>query len=193
MKKTLSLLTLLFCLFLACNEEIEVDPDTGFEIYTIGSGQHSSIVRTEPFAGNGISVIVKFDDSAIYTLQDPGNQADINKLIGFSDCGQHHQSESARFGWRWYEDELQILAYVYSDGNLTWELMGAIALNEEVTLELSKNEDQYVFTGTGLQTTTVSRTASCESGENYWLWPYFGGDEPAPHTVRVELKRSEVQ
>lgn len=193
MKKALTPLLIALTLFLACNEDIEVDPETGFEIFTISAGQHSSIMRQELFDGEGINVIVRFDGSAVYTLQDAGNQADINKLVGFSDCGQHHQSESARFGWRWYEGELQILAYVYQQGTLTFELMGSIAMDQEVNLSIMIEADQYRFSGDGLQTVTVARSSDCEAGENYWLWPYFGGDEPAPHPVRIELKRETVR
>ncbi|MCE7990684.1 MAG: hypothetical protein HEP71_01835 [Roseivirga sp.] len=190
MKKIFPLLALIL---LGCNEAIEIDPDTGFEIFTIDAGTHASIVRSETFIGTGIKVTALFDDSAMYTLQLASNQADINKLVGFSDCGQHHQSESARFGWRWYEDELQILAYSYNEGNLSHKLMGAISLNQEVNLTINIEAEQYLFMGDGLETVTLPRTANCESGDNYWLWPYFGGDEAAPHTVEVRLKRTELE
>lgn len=189
MKNLTHLSLILLALLLACNESIDVDPDSGFEIFTISSGQHSSIVRTEEFQGQGINVIVRFDESAAYTLQNPNDQADINKLVGFSDCGQHHQSESARFGWRWYEDELQILAYAYLEGDLSYELMGAIPINQDIDLSIAIEDGRYLFSGTGLQSVGMPRTGDCETGEKYWLWPYFGGNEPAPHTVRIELKR----
>lgn len=192
MKRTLSLL-ILSCSLCACNESIDIDPETGFEIFTISQGQHSSITRNEAFSGTGIQATAIFDESAIYTLEDPQNQADINKLVGFSDCQQHHQSESARFGWRWYEDELQILAYVYNEGQLKYELMGSIPLNQEINLQLLLTEDSYIFSGDGLQDVTTARTTTCEAGENYWLWPYFGGDEPAPHNVEVRLKRTVLE
>lgn len=190
MKKVLPFLALVL---LGGNEAIEIDPDTGFEIFTINSGEHSSIMRSEDFTGSGIRITALFDDSAEYTLLQANNQADINKLVGFSDCGQHHQSESARFGWRCYEDELQILAYSYNEGNLNYKLMGAIAFNQQVNMSIDIKAEQYLFMGYGLETVTLPRTANCESGENYWLWPYFGGDEAAPHTVEVRLKRTELE
>ena len=192
MRKALTPLIIALSLFLACNESITVDPDTGFEIFTISAGQHSSIQRQEVFDGQGMEVIVKFDESASYTLQDSNNQGDINKLVGFSDCGQHHQSESARFGWRWFNGELQILAYVYREGRLEYELMGTIAMNQEVNLSIMIEPEVYRFSGDGLQLVTVARTGTCEAGENYWLWPYFGGDEAAPHSVRIEMKRDVI-
>ncbi len=190
MKKILPLLALVL---LGCNEVIEIDPETGFEIFTINAGDHSAIMRTETFEGNGIQITALFDETAQYTLQQASNQADINKLVGFSDCTQHHQSESARFGWRWYEDELQILAYSYNEGNLNYKLMGAVAINQEINLTINIESEQYLFMGDGLETVTLPRTINCESGENYWLWPYFGGDEPAPHTIEVRLKRTVLE
>ena len=192
MKKLLHYCMIAAVLFLACDETIEVDPDTGFEIFTISTGEHSAIFRSEPFEGQGINITVMFDESAEYTLQDPANQGDINKLVGFSDCGQHHQSESARFGWRWYQEELQLLAYVYREGNLSYELMGAAPMNQEISLTLNIEGGQYLFSGSNLDTVVMERTGQCEGGENYWLWPYFGGDEPAPHTVRIQLKREVI-
>ena len=32
-----------------------------------------------------------------------------------------------------------------------------------------------------------------EKVENYWLWPYFGGDQPAPHEVTIKLKREVIE
>lgn len=177
----------------ACNQSIDVDPDTGFEVFTIAAGAHSSIIRNEDFTGTGVNLTVIFDESAEYTLSVPSDQADINKLIGFSDCSQHHQSESARIGWRWFNDELQILAYTYREGNLDFELMGAIPLNTEVSISIRTVGNSYEYSGTDLTPITMQRTSDCEAGDNYWLWPFFGGNQPAPHEVTIKLKREMIQ
>lgn len=177
----------------ACSNSIEVDPDTGFELFTIPAGGHSSIVRNEDFTGTGANITVIFDESAEYTLDIAADQADINKLIGFSDCGQHHQSESARIGWRWFNDELQILAYTYLQGDLSFELMGAIPLNTEIDLAIRIVGDTYEYSGTGLTSVTMTRTSDCQAGDNYWLWPYFGGNQPAPHQVTIRMKRETIE
>ena len=180
-------------LLLSCGEDIEIDPDTGFEVFRIDVGEHKSITRIESFTGSGINATVVFDSTAIYTLDVLNDQADINKLVGFSDCAQNHQSESARFGWRWYNDELQILAYSYLEGDLNFELMGAIPLNQEINLTLRIVGDRYEFTGDGLESKSMTRTSDCESGENYWLWPYFGGNQRAPQDITIRLKREMIE
>lgn len=177
----------------SCDQSIDIDADTGFEMYRIPAGGHGSIIRNEAFIGTGIDIVVMFDESAQYTLEVASDQADINKLTGFSDCTQHHQSESARIGWRWFNDELQLLAYTYREGNLSFQLMGAVPLNTEINLSIRMTEDIYQYSGTGLQSVIMDRTSDCESGENYWLWPYFGGDQPAPHEVTIRLKRTVVE
>ncbi|RKQ49286.1 hypothetical protein BXY85_0275 [Roseivirga pacifica] len=188
----LLLIALLAVLCTACNQTIDIDPETGFEIHTIRAGAHNSITRSEPFNEIGISITVKFDNSANYALENENDQADINKLIGFSDCAAHHQRESARFGWRWFEDELQILAYVYRDGDFIFEEMGAIPLDTEVEMEIRTLNGQYLFSGEGLDNVALERSASCNTGENYWLWPYFGGNQPAPHDITIQLKRQPI-
>lgn len=177
----------------SCNQSIDIDPDTGFEVFTIAEGNHSSIFRNEPFTGSGINAKVIFDESAIYTLDVASDQADINKLIGFSDCQQDHQSESARIGWRWYEDELQLLAYTYVEGQLNFSLMGSVPFNQEIDLQILIDGNSYQYSGDGLTSVTMDRTDNCETGENYWLWPYFGGDQPAPHEVTIKLKREVIE
>lgn len=191
MIKRLTIFTLCFVL-LSCGDDIETDPETGFEIFTIEAGTHTSIRRSEDFEGSRLNVTAMFDESAQYTLENTNDQADINKLIGFSDCQQHHQTESARIGWRWYEDELQILAYAYVDGQLIFEKMGAIALNQEVTMSIEVLDTQYRFSGQGLETITLNRNGTCQAGTNYWLWPYFGGNQVAPHEITIRLKREAL-
>lgn len=192
-KKAVFLICAIALTISSCDQSIDIDEDTGFEIFTIPAGGHSSIVRNEPFTGSGVDIIVMFDESAQYRLEVASDQADINKLTGFSDCAQHHQSESGRIGWRWFNDELQLLAYTYREGNLSFELMGAVALNTEISLSIRIVGDTYEYSGTGLQSVTMDRTSDCESGENYWLWPYFGGNQPAPHEVTIRLKRTVVE
>lgn len=191
-KKTVFLICAIALTIFSCDQSIDIDEDTGFEIYTIPAGAHSSIVRNEPFTGSGVDIVVMFDESAQYTLEVTSDQSDINKLTGFSDCNQHHQSESARIGWRWFNDELQLLAYTYREGDLNFELMGAVSFNTEINLSIRKVGNTYEYSGTGLQSVTMDGTADCESGENYWLWPYFGGNQPAPHEVTIRLKRTVV-
>lgn len=187
-------LFLCFCLmlFLGCDATIPLDPTTGFEVFTIQKGNQNSVVRNEDFTSQGIEVTVIFDESAIYTFEDANDQSDINKLIGFSDCDRFHQLESARIGWRWFNDELQILTYVYNDGDLSFKLMGSVPLNTTIALSIVIQDDHYVFSGDQLSTLTIPRASDCSDGVNYWLWPFFGGNQSAPQEVTIQVKRKVI-
>src|SRR5688500_4943267 len=80
-------------------------------IYKIPSGSHYSIQSTyQPLSVARMRFKARFNSSAIYQTADQDNQADINKLYGMSDCASSHQVNSARFGWRWFKNTLEIWA-----------------------------------------------------------------------------------
>ncbi|MCU0430617.1 MAG: hypothetical protein MUF42_11670 [Cytophagaceae bacterium] len=155
--------------------------------YIIPSGKHETKNPLTFRLQNRISVEVKFDQSAIYQTSSDENQADINKLFGFSDCGSHHQQNSARFGWRWYKNRLEILAYCYSNGSrIEPVLIDTVAINEVHQLTLEMIKDQYLFSCNN-KTVKVPRICGFK-GLRYFLFPYFGGDESAPHDIRIWMK-----
>jgi hypothetical protein len=82
------------------------------------------------------------------------------------------------------------LAYAYVNSNRVFELLGAIPLNQEVNVRIDIESDGYRFSSDGLRETVVPRTSTnCATGDNYWLWLYFGGDEEAPHDILIKIKR----
>jgi len=66
-------------------------------------------------------------------------------------------------------------------------------LNAEVDLSIRIVGDTYQYSGTGLQSVTMQRSSNCETGENYWLWPYFGGYQTAPQAVKIQMKRTVIE
>jgi hypothetical protein len=152
--------------------------------YIIEEGTHSSTSSFSLVTGSSMVFEAAFDPSAVYETVDPSNQADINKLMGFSDCSGHHHSNSARFGWRWYDDELQIHAYTYADGTRSYELLGSVAIDAVETYRIEIDADRYLFTFDGT-TTEMDRGCSGAGFASYQLYPYFGGDETAPHDITI--------
>ena len=131
--------------------------------------------------------VVKFDSSAIYTTSNAENQYDINKLYGFSDNGELHHSFSARFGWRWSDKALRLFAYVYNEGLVTSKELATIALGSEISCSIKVTNTNYLFTVDGA-TTPMSRSATTQKAKGYQLYPYFGGDELAPHQINIWIK-----
>ncbi|MFT6215151.1 MAG: hypothetical protein ACJAS3_001548 [Roseivirga sp.] len=158
----------------------------GHESRVVG-GLPSSKLRT--MKSNTLSFIARFDESARYDLGN-NNQLDINKLMGFSDCNSLHHENSIRFGWRYSidKDNIEIFAYAYSSGVMKFNYMGDVALNENVHYQIQILDDVFSLQlnhGDGL---AIERTASCNNGLYYMLFPYFGGDELAPHDVSIFIE-----
>jgi len=131
---------------------------------------------------------VHFDKSAFYQLP-PQDQHDINKLTGFSDNKSHHQRFSARFGWRYSDDELRLFAYVYNDGLWVEEEISIIQINETYTCGIFVDKDQYIFYIEELEKdVAMPRAATTPKGQGYRLYPYFGGNNVAPHDIRIWIK-----
>ncbi len=189
--KSRYLLILSFCA-LSCDDFYETPEVT----YVINKGDHRSRVygslpgsRLRSLKSDGLKLSVRFDSSAIYNLGD-ADQADVNKLFGFSDCNSSHQDNSARFGWAWniVENKIDIYAYVYKDSQRIIKEIQAIDIGKNYILELRLVQDNYEFIINGESITRVQRGNTCERGLYYLLYPYFGGNRTAPHDIRIHIE-----
>jgi hypothetical protein len=172
-----------------CNKATTTQPAIpGYTQYVIPKGSHYAAENTyRPLRLRKLTFSAIFDSSCIYNAQAKENAGDISKLYGFSDCNTAHHENSARFGWRWYDESLQIFAYCYANGKRQWKLLGDIPIGTPVAMSISVEQDQYVFEMNG-KTGRLSRNCSAEYAEGYKLYPYFGGDEAAPHEIRIWIK-----
>lgn len=166
--------------------------DFDYEKMTISKGSHSSRIKAELLEKNEMSFFIKFDSSAIYSSQTEVNQWDTNKLFGFSDCNSHHHQNSARFGWRWLEGKIDIMVYCYVNGERIIEKIGETDPHTENYYNITLTKDSYNFTFDG-ETLNVPRKNICDKGAYYTLWPYFGGNEKAPHDINIFFKNSDLQ
>ncbi|HNE50478.1 MAG TPA: hypothetical protein PKM51_05415 [Chitinophagales bacterium] len=172
---------------LSCSKEIEKKIDKSFTVYTIKEGEHFSdnnnLVWHDSISE--MKFIVEFDNSAIYTTIDSLNQLDVNKLYGFSDNASLHHDFSARIGWRWRNNKLELLAYIYNNSVRDFTYIKSVPLNQEITCSIKIASNKYIFS---VDDTTIEmpRTAVVASG--YQLYPYFGGDETAPHSIKIYIK-----
>lgn len=138
-----------------------------------------------------ISRRVFFDFNAKYELPG-GDQDDHNKLFGVAFGGVHKYS--ARFGWRWSYDKNKFIlsAYVYDKGVRQMFDLAECSPGIPYDCSLEITGTSYIF--------TVKRITG--NGTNqYWfsyshnrkmcllLGLFFGGNQPAPHTMQVEIKK----
>lgn len=181
-------------LFGGCSQGIEAitsfgEPKAGqFFEYRIRTGNHSADFNNYiPVHNDALNFIVRFDSSAIYETADPSNQSDINKLYGFADNGAEHHQYSARIGWNWNDGFLRLHAYVYNAGVLTTQEICAVEIGTDINCSISVSHDLYIFR-VNTSTINVSRSANTHTGDGYKLYPFFGGDETAPHDIRIWIK-----
>lgn len=159
-----------------------------FTKYTIATGQQyadKNIFKQISYAE--LKFAVKFDSSAIYTNSDPNNQYDINKLYGFSDNNALHHQFSARFGWRWSDNALRLFGYIYNNSIRDSKELGTIAIGTENNCSIKITPSHYVFTLNGVKD-SLPRASATVKAEGYKLYPYFGGDETAPHDIFIYIK-----
>jgi hypothetical protein len=158
-----------------------------FTEYLIKKGHHYSNATSSEFSGNKLDFEVIFDSSATYTTTAKENAGDINKLYGFSDCNTLHQLNSARVGWVWNSNALELYAYCYVNGERESRFLGIAPVNEAIRLTIRLTPTDYIFSFQETDT-KVARHCSDSNTTGYRLYPYFGGNETAPHDIRILIR-----
>ena len=185
------LVTLLLAFFWSCSEMYVVPEDH----YMIREGKHKSelvsgllIDKVRTLKSDRLLFTARFDESAAYDLGN-NDHYDINKLMGFADANSLHHENSARFGWRYAieKSQVEIFSYVYRNAELYYEHIADVALHETVEYEISITANAYQFT-VGTESLFVERDESAGRGVYYRLFPYFGGDQTAPHDIHIYIK-----
>jgi len=196
MKRLSYLLCISSLFFFSCKKENDLtsqkqnpkETSTDFVEYTINKGQQYCNQTTFlPIKYSELKFKVKFDSTAIYTSVRPENQLDINKLYGFSDDDSAHQEFSARFGWRWSNNALWLFGYTYNNGIRAFKALGTVSIGAENFCSIKVDSTSYLFTLNDVADTMVRKSTTSEA-VGYKLYPYFGGDELAPHDVRIWIK-----
>jgi hypothetical protein len=198
--KILGLIAVLSVVALSCKKEKTTtttkppdqeisDPYKDYTTYTIQKGKNYCDNNTYTVMENidAMDFSVVFDSTCVYSNADPVNQADINKLMGFSDCNTLHQANSARFGWNWMEGRIYLYAYCYNNSERIYKTLAAVPLNQPQHLKMYVAGNYYVFQVNG-KNDSVPRHCSSNTITGYKLLPYFGGDETAPQTVNIRIK-----
>lgn len=185
MKKSWTYLWMVLVLVLTGCEPTLEHP---FDRYTINKGKHYATYKAEMLQADFMTFQATFDESAEYVSSSEENQHDINKLFGFADCNAHHHDNSARFGWRWLNGQIDILAYCYVDGERVVEEIGQTMPNTTNNYEIRLTDAHYIFTLDD-KTIEIDRSKPCDIGAYYLLYPYFGGDDTAPHDISIYIRR----
>lgn len=170
----------------------EIPPATiGFVEYLIPKGSHYSTTNSyKPVDCTAMKFTVRFDSSCIYQSVKAENQWDINKLYGFADNGALHHQFSARFGWRWSEGALRLFAYTYNNGSRASKELATVPVGQNIRCAIAVDGDKYLFS-VGEISVAMPRHSTTPAAKGYQLYPYFGGDEVAPHNVRIWIREEK--
>jgi hypothetical protein len=136
---------------------------------------------------------VIFANNCRYEL--PGDdQLDTNKLFGIGYFPGFHHKDSARFGWRYLRGsgKMEVMAYCYDRGKRIIESVASIEVGQVYRLKLNIMENEYLFSveesgGKIIGQTIIARRHSKKL--QYGLWPFFGGNQTAPHYMTILIDK----
>ncbi len=163
----------------------------------IEAGDHEALPKRKAgilFGPDEVSATVTFDSSCIYDVGQVDAQ-DWNKVIGLGFVGSKdqdittgtppHQIDGARVGWRWnpQRGRIDLGAYVYVEGKRIDFKVAETALNTPtlLTIKIDYTRKMYQLLGGKPIPFTHNKTFAYKTGL------YFGGNQPAPHRIRVKI------
>lgn len=155
--------------------------------YVIRKGKHyySSIDRVRCLVFKSeLKFVATFDTSCLYQ----STSDDINKLYGFTDYNSSVHQNSLRIGWKPnYQNQIEVYAYWYCNGKRGHQLLGISLLNEAniYTLRILDHHYYFAFNNFSIY---AARCKQNRFGIKWRLFPYFGGDEAAPHDIKIFIK-----
>lgn len=163
--------------------------------YTIRKNYHSSkLFGFLPHFGftykDTIKFECKFDSSCLYDLGDIDNW-DTNKLFGVS-TSYNHMIQSARFGWRCVDKEnIEVMAFVHDEHFfLEPMVLGSVKPNELFEGKIVVKDLSFTFLfNKGNKPNVVLIPKKTKGWDfKYKLFPFFGGNEKAPHNMKLWIK-----
>lgn len=171
-----------------CKEEnIPAHSGTTFQTYTIDAGKHRCNEEYfKPLHVRDMYFTVVFDESGIYDVHDEIDQIDTNKLWGLSD-GINHMKNSARIGWNYVDGSIRLRAFAHVNGVMKYEEITPIQPGEEVHCSIRIYGRFYFFQAKD-KIVQIERATKSNYVDGYQLFPYFGGNKPAPHKITIKIK-----
>lgn len=157
--------------------------------FTIGKNDHySTPLMKKLFRKSKMEFKAAFNQTAIYTLENKVDQEDTNKLFGFADCGDTHTENSARFGWRWLNNRLEVMAFTHKNGQFYFKYISSATIDrlQQYSIEISPDRSKYIFNFNN-ETVEMDRGCTAETVKGYILQPYFGGNQFAPHDISIKI------
>jgi len=157
-----------------------------FKEYIIEKGEYSSGVHMDVMLHPHLMEFeVIFDVSAIYNIG--SDQSDINNIMGLSGFNDLHRDDSCRIGWRWFNDELQIMSYVYRNRERYSELIKVCEINKIIKCSIELSDKFYTFR-VDENILRTGRGDDFDNGVFRRLYPWMGGSVPATKQTIIRIR-----
>lgn len=121
------------------------------------------------------------------------DQEDINKLYGVC-FGLNPHNNSMRFGWNYSIelDKINLYSYCYINGKREYKFLCSVDVDKEYTLCIhTLSKEKALFTVICSETSKIAQRFIVINKTKNWgvnLWPYFGGNNAAPHNITISLE-----
>lgn len=149
--------------------------------FTIKKGQHGC---KHPFIDHQATV----SETRLITLDDwfTGAQPKfINKIWGYS--FGHHQIDSARLGLKLLTDRVRLVTYVYANRvRLKEKFICEMEYGSTFVSGIDYSEGWWRFM---VDDRMVEVSAVVRPKWGYFLFPYYGGSEPAPKNILTTIEK----
>ena len=130
----------------------------------------------------GVANNVTFTDSCRYGFQDYHGQ--VHKIFGIGFL-PYHRWQSIRFGWTYHGGDLILVhSYIYDNGRRTIEPMVWVPIGSSTSMSIIPGPDG----GYTMRAAHVVKHIDIRPKWGYKLWPYFGGQNVAPHDIKINLE-----
>ena len=160
-----------------------------------------------------ISAVVNFDKSCVYKFSDIGDkEGDINKLFGVSfgilprlnskGLIPAHHINSLRIGWRPIHSRrqkcIELFLYWYLNGERGFKSITKLPLpgsNYDIRIAFGDGVIEYLVADTDHTFVIAEGQQEIAFPANRWgyvLYPYFGGNAPAPWGMKIKLDKIRI-
>lgn len=151
----------------------------------INKGNHSSGLHLKLVPSKcDLTYEVTFTESCKYLTW--RNDSSIHKLFGIG-FFPYHRINSIRFGWS-YEglESIRIHKYIYKDGVRTIEPLTWVQVNEPAYFSIFSDGGSQSY---GMICQHIVEQVKIKPQIGYQLYPYFGGNQKAPHDIEIIMER----
>ena len=142
---------------------------------------------------------VMFDSSAAYDLPEEEDDDDVNKLFGIGYINGGHHQDSARFGWNYNKEtgKVRLFGYCYVNGKRIIQQICEVPRHKKVQCHISIALSNYYYfvvydadrNSRWMLLGEVSIPFTYNKKWKYMLGCYFGGNQPAPHTIKIKIAK----